>query len=164
MHWKRFVPIGVLTIVFLIAAVYVYLKTYDYNKLKPLVARMVEDATGRKLILDGEINLEIGLLPSLVVTDVTFANAAWGSRPQMVKIEKIEVQVRLLPLLFKDVQLKRIGLAGVDVLLETDPNGQGNWEFIAGDRSAGKAGAFKPKGHRNRQYPYRKIPTYISRG
>jgi uncharacterized protein involved in outer membrane biogenesis len=145
MHWKRFVTIGVLTIVFLIAAVYVYLKTYDYNKLKPLVARMVEDATGRKLSLDGEINLEIGLLPALVVTDVTFANAAWGSRPQMVKIEKIEVQVRLLPLLFKDLQLKRIGLAGVDVLLETDPNGQGNWEFIAADRSTGKAGAFKPK-------------------
>ena len=60
MRWKWIVTIGVLTIVILIAAVYVYLNTYDYNKLKPLVARMVEDATGRKLSLGGEINLEIG--------------------------------------------------------------------------------------------------------
>ena len=36
-------------------------------------------------------------------------------------------------------------LAGVDLLLETDPNGQGNWDFITGDSSAGKAGIFKPK-------------------
>ena len=58
-----FVTIGVLMIVILIATVYVVLNTYDYNKLKPLVARMVEDATGRKLSLGGEVNLEIGLMP-----------------------------------------------------------------------------------------------------
>jgi hypothetical protein len=63
----------------------------------------------------------------------------------MIKVEKLQAQVRLLPLLFKDVKVKRIGLAGVDVLLETDPNGQGNWDFIAADSSARKAGAFKPK-------------------
>jgi uncharacterized protein involved in outer membrane biogenesis len=145
MCWKWFVVIGVLAIVILIAAVYVYLNTYDYNKLKPLVARMVEDATGRKLSLDGEVNLEIGFAPSLVVTDVTFANASWGLQPQMIKIERLDAQVRLLPLLFKDVQLKRIGLAGVDVLLETDPNGLDNWDFITADSSARKAGAFTPK-------------------
>jgi uncharacterized protein involved in outer membrane biogenesis len=43
------------------------------------------------------------------------------------------------------VEVKNISLAGVDVLLETDPNEQGNWDFIAGDSSARKAGAFKPK-------------------
>ena len=62
MRWKWIVTIGVLMIVILIAAVYVYLNTYDYNKLKPLVARMVEDATGRKLSLGGEVNLEIGFI------------------------------------------------------------------------------------------------------
>ncbi|NOQ19455.1 MAG: AsmA family protein [Desulfobacterales bacterium] len=145
MRWKWIIAIGALLIIALMVAVYVFLDHYDYNKLKPRISRMVKDATGRDLRLDGEINLAIGLSPSLVVTDVTFANASWGSQPQMIKVEKLQAQVRLLPLLFKDVQLKRIGLAGVDVLLETDPNGQGNWDFIAGDSSARKAGAFKPK-------------------
>jgi hypothetical protein len=38
MRWKWIVAIGVLTIVILIAAVYVCLNTDDYDKLKPLIA------------------------------------------------------------------------------------------------------------------------------
>ncbi len=144
MRWKWIVAIGVLVTVILIAAVYVYLNTYDYNKLKPRIARMVEDATGRELNLGGEINLAIGFSPSLVVTDVTFANASWGSQPHMIKIEKLQAQVRLLPLLFKDVELTHIGLAGVDVYFETDSNGQGNWDFTGGDKSGKSFGAFEP--------------------
>ena len=39
---------------------------------------MVKDATGRELNLSGEINLDFGFAPALVVTDVTFANAPMG--------------------------------------------------------------------------------------
>jgi uncharacterized protein involved in outer membrane biogenesis len=144
MRWKWIVLIGVLVIVILITGVYIYLYTYDYNKLKPLVARMVENATGRELHLSGAINLAIGLSPSLVVRDVSFANAAWGSQPQMIKIKKLEAQVRLIPLLFKVVELKRIGFADVDVLLQTDSKGQGNWDFTATGRSDKSSGAFGP--------------------
>ena len=144
MRWKWIVTIGVLMIVILISAVYVVLKTYDYNKLKPLVAQVVEDATGRKLILGGEVNLEIGLMPSLVVTNIALANVPWGSQAQMIEIEKLEAQVRLLPLLLKKLEVKQIGLFGVKVLLETDADARGNWDFVAGDSSAGRLGALKP--------------------
>ena len=144
MRWKWIVTIAVFMIVILIAAVYVYLNTYDYNKLKPLVARMVEDATGRKLSLGGEVILEIGLMPELVVTNIALANVPWGSQPQMIEIERLQAQVRLLPLLFKDVEVKQIGLFGVKVLLETDSDARGNWDFLAGDSSAGSLGALKP--------------------
>jgi uncharacterized protein involved in outer membrane biogenesis len=145
MRWKWLIGSFLFLIIALMAAIYVFLYTFDYNKLKPRIARMVKDATGRELNLGGEVDLAIGFSPTLVVTDVSFANASWGSQPQMIKVEKIQAQVLLLPLLFRDLQLKRIGLTGVDVLLETDPNGYGNWDFITGDSSAGKAGAFKPK-------------------
>jgi len=144
MRWKWLVAIGVLTIVILIAAVYAYLKTYDYNKLKPLVARMVEDATGRKLSLGGDVNLEIGFVPALVVTNVALANASWGSQPQMIEIEKLQVRVRLLPLLVRDLDIKYIRIVGVKVLLEIGPKNQQNWDFLAGSSSAGSIGAFKP--------------------
>ena len=144
MRWKWIVTIAVFMIVILIAAVYVYLNTYDYNKLKPLVARMVEEATGRKLSLSGEVNLEIGLIPTLVVTNIALANVSWGSQPQMIEIEKLQAQVRLLPLLQKDVEVKQIGLFGVKVLLETDANGQDNWDFLAEDSATGSPGARRP--------------------
>ena len=144
MRWKWFVIFGVLGIVILIAAVYAYLNTYDYNRLKPLFAQLVKDATGRGLHLGGEINLAIGFSPVLVVTDIGFANAPWGSQPQMITVKKLQAQVRLLPLLQRDVEVKNISLAGVDVLLETDANGKGNWDFIAHARKGKSAAAFKP--------------------
>jgi uncharacterized protein involved in outer membrane biogenesis len=146
MRWKWILVIGIFLIIALMAAVYVFVATYDYNKLKPRIAQLVKDATGRKLNLSGEVNLDFGFSPELVVTDVTFANAPWGSQPQMIKVEKLQSQARLLPLLFRDVQLKRIGLVGVDVLLETDPNGQSNWDFLTADRSGKSAEVFKPTG------------------
>jgi uncharacterized protein involved in outer membrane biogenesis len=99
MRWKWFVGICAFLVLALMVTAYAVLATYDYNKLKPRVARMVKDATGRELNLGGEVDLAIGFSPSLVVTDVTFANASWGSQPEMIKVDKLQAQIRLLPLL-----------------------------------------------------------------
>jgi len=133
----------VLLIIALMTAVYVYLDTFDYNKLKPRIARMVKDVTGRELTLAGEVDLAIGFSPALVVTDVAFANATWGSQPQMIKVKMLEARVRLLSLLHREVEVKNISLAGVDVLLETNPNGKGNWDFIANNTKGKSIGAIK---------------------
>ena len=169
MRWKWVAAIGVLIIVILIAAVYGYLNTYDYNRLKPLVARRVEDATGRKLTLGGTVNLAIGFSPALVVTQVALANVSWGSQPQMIEIEKLQVQVRLLPLLLKNVEVKHIHLAGVKVLLETGPDNRNNWDFMAGNNSAGSSGALIPTalsvdqlGIENLQLAFRRDQTGVT--
>ena len=104
---------------------------------------MVKEATGRELNLGGEINLAVGFSPALVVTDITLANVSWGLQPQIVKIDELQAQVGLLPLLARDVELRYIGLRGVDVLLETDKTGHANWYFSPKDSSAGKTGTFK---------------------
>ena len=144
MRWKWFAGIFTFLIIALMVTVYAVLVTYDYNKLKPRVAQLVKDATGRELHLGGEINLAIGFSPSLVVTDVALANVSWGSQPQMITVQKLQAQVRLLPLLKRDVEVKNISLAGVELLLENDPNGKGNWDLIAGDRKGESAETFKP--------------------
>ena len=143
MRWKWFLGICVVLIIVSIAAFYVFLATYDYNKIKPRISIMVKNATGRELNLAGELDLAIGFSPSLVVTDFALANASWGSQPQMITVQKLQVQVRLLPLLHRNVEVKNISLAGVEVLLETDPNGKGNWDFIAGNIKGKSAKSFK---------------------
>ncbi|MBW2515887.1 MAG: AsmA family protein, partial [Deltaproteobacteria bacterium] len=146
MRWKWFLGICAFLIIASITVAYVFLATYDYNKLKPHIAQMVKDATGRKLNLAGELDLAIGFSTALVVTDIAFANAPWGSRPQMVAVEKLQVQVRLLPLLQRKVKVKNISLAGVEVLLETDPKGKGNWNSIAENTKDKSTGAFRSTG------------------
>lgn len=135
---------GVLGMVILMAALYAYLNTYDYNRLKPLFAQMVEDATGRTLSLGGDVNFKIGFGPQLVVRNIALSNAAWGTQPQMIEIEKLQAQVRLLPLLFKDLKIHSIRLMGVKVLLETGPDARKNWDFHAGRKSTPSAGAIMP--------------------
>jgi uncharacterized protein involved in outer membrane biogenesis len=142
MRWKWVIGTVVFPIIALMAAIYVFLSTFDYNNLKPRIARMVKDATGRELNLGGDIDLTIGFSPTLVVTDVAFANASWSTQPIMIRIQKLQAQIRLLPLLAGGLELKNIGFAGVDVLLESDKTGRGNWDFSAEDIPAGKSGVF----------------------
>ena len=146
MRWK-WVCLGVVVLVAAaMAAVYAVLASYDYNKLKPRMARMVKEATGRELKLEGEVDLTIGFTPTLVVRKAGFANAPWGSQPQMIQVDTLEAAVRLLPLLAGEVVVTYVGLSGVDVLLETDANGKGNWDFSA-DRGSGKrTGKFQSLG------------------
>jgi uncharacterized protein involved in outer membrane biogenesis len=94
MRWrwvKWIMGIAAVLIIILIVAGYVILSSYDFNKLKPQIARAARDATGRELTLGGDIDLDIGFAPALVVEDVSFQNAPWGSRPEMAKIGRFEV-------------------------------------------------------------------------
>ena len=129
MRWKRIVGAAALLIFLTIVAMFVILSRYDFNDLKPQIARVTKEATGRELKLTGDIDLKIGLTPKLLVENVSFQNASWGSRPEMVKVRRIEVQVALLPLISKNIEIKRLVLVEPDILIETDKAGKTNLEF-----------------------------------
>jgi uncharacterized protein involved in outer membrane biogenesis len=129
MRWK-WVILGFCGLIVLsIIAVYVILSTYDFNSLKPQITEAALDATGRKLTLGGDIRLKFGLTPSLAVEEVGFQNAPWGSRPEMATIKRFEVQVALVPLIFGDIEIKRLVLVDPDILIETNKSGESNLEF-----------------------------------
>jgi uncharacterized protein involved in outer membrane biogenesis len=129
MRWK-WIVLGVCgLIVALIITVVVILSTYNFNSLKPQITKAAKEATGRDLTLGGDIRLKISLTPALVMENVSFQNAPWGSRPEMAKIKRFEVQVALLPLLSKSIELKRLILVEPDILVETDKSGKSNLEF-----------------------------------
>lgn len=138
--WKILAVIAVLLVAVVVAGVAV-LKSMDFNEYRGLIAEQVKAATGRDLTIAGDLRLDISLTPAVAVEGVTFANAAWGSRPEMVTLRRLEVQVELLPLFTGDVRVTRIVLVGLDALLETDAKGRGNWEFAAPEEAAGKAAA-----------------------
>lgn len=131
---KILAVVGVLLIAIVVAGVAV-LKSMDFNEYKALIAEQVRSATGRDLVIAGDLDLQISLSPSVAVDGVSFANAEWGSSAEMVSLDSFAAEVKLMPLLTGDVQVKRVVLQGVDVLLETDSSGTPNWEF-AGDEMA----------------------------
>jgi uncharacterized protein involved in outer membrane biogenesis len=126
----KYVLIGlVVLVVAVVVAGIAILKSQDFNQYKALIAEKVKEATGRDLTLAGDVELVISWNPALAVNDVTFSNASWGSRPELIKMKRLEAEVRLIPLLSGNVEVNRIVLKGADILLETNDKGQGNWVF-----------------------------------
>ncbi len=129
MKWKWVLGVVSVSIVLLVVAVYVVLSSYNYNGLKPEIIRAVKDDTGRELTLGGDISLKIGFTPALVVKDVSFQNVSWGSQPEMAKIKRFEIKVRLFPLLSRRIEVKRLILIEPEILFETDTSGKSNLAF-----------------------------------
>ncbi len=129
MRWKWIIGIALVLAVVLTVTVYAILSGYDLNTFKPKIALAVKNATGRELSLEGDITLAIGLRPALVVENVAFQNASWGSRPRMAAIKRLQIQVALMPLLTGVIQVESLILIEPDILIETNKAGDSNLEF-----------------------------------
>ncbi len=113
------------------------LKTIDINQHKVAIADRVKAATGRDLVLGGDMELDISLQPVLVLKDVGFANPPGMSRPVMATLQRLEARVELLALLKGIIRVNYIVLEGLDIQLERNAAGLENWVL---ERSAPTGG------------------------
>ena len=120
----------------LVVTVFAVLYSADWSAYKGEFASLVRDATGRDLVIDGAFAPKIGLTPAISVDGVRFANAAWGTRKDMARIDRFRAEIELLPILFGDIRIRRIVLSGADILLETRADGTGNWAMAAAGSKA----------------------------
>ena len=122
-----FVAVGLL--IGLLSVVW-WASRYEFNRLKPLAVEEVRAATGREMTIAGDLHLKIGLSPTLVAGPVTLRNAPWGSQPDMLTVQAMELQISLPALLSRKVVLKRLVLTKPVVLVEEKADGRlNNWEF-----------------------------------
>ncbi|MFQ6017698.1 MAG: AsmA family protein [Kiloniellaceae bacterium] len=129
-------------VVAVLVAVYAVLSSMDFEGLRGVIEAEAKKATGRDLRIAGPIDLQISRNPAITVEEVSFANAPWGSRAEMVSVKRFELEVSLLPLLSGEIKVGRLILVQPDILLETDPEGRGNWEIaVAAEGEAGAADA-----------------------
>ncbi|MDP7548126.1 MAG: AsmA family protein, partial [Alphaproteobacteria bacterium] len=139
MRWWWQLILGIIGLVILAMVVgTVLLSLQDANKFKDIIARKVSEKTGRELTIAGNFDLSISFSPSLTAGDVTFENAAWGSRPEMLKLGHVEAKVALFPILGGNLEIERLILDDMDLLAETNEDGIGNWVF--GDRKTADDG------------------------
>ena len=96
-------------------------------KLTQMLVLEVREATGRELTIAGPVRL--GFFPRIAVSaeQVSLSNAAWAKSPQMASLEKVALEISLLPLLSRRIEISSIQLAGLTLNLETNAKGDGNW-------------------------------------
>ncbi|HEX6829619.1 MAG TPA: AsmA family protein, partial [Burkholderiales bacterium] len=106
-------------------------------QLVDALARQLKQSTGRDLVIGGATGIKLFPRPAIVLEDVRFRNAAWGSQPWMATVDRAEAEMQWGPLLRGEISIARIQLAGAALLLETDAGGNGNW--VMGSPDSGPA-------------------------
>lgn len=133
--------IGILALVVVVVAVAVILPFFiPLDTVKAEITTRAEEATGRKLTIDGDFDLSI--LPRVRVKagDVTFANAPGAKQANMVQLAELEVGLAIFPLLRKQVEVTSFVLVDPVINLEVDSKGRPNWQFDEKSSSPGAAG------------------------
>lgn len=119
----------------------------DARRYRQDVAALVQRATGREFLLEGDLSLRMLPHPTLRVEAAKLANAAWGSRPWMLEAGLFEASVALWPLLRGRVEVEGVVVTNADLLLETSARGEPNWRFSRPDAGAEEAPATaRPEG------------------
>lgn len=102
----------------------------DWNLLKHPLERLASSKSGREVRIAGDLRVHIwSLTPTVTIDGLTVGNPPWEINRPMASIERIEVRLKLLPLLKGDVILPRVALVKPDVYLHQDTSGRANWTF-----------------------------------
>ena len=115
----------------------------DPNDYKQALGDAVQNATGRALGLNGPVRLSRSLWPTIEVSDVTLSNLPGGTRPDMARAERIEVQLSLPALLRRRIEVARLTLIGPNILFE-QVGGKPNWVFDPPERDGNAQPAAAP--------------------
>jgi uncharacterized protein involved in outer membrane biogenesis len=126
--WK-FLAILVAVLLGLILMLPVIINNIDINQFRPFVEARVLALTGRQLKIDGDLQLNLSLHPSLKVKEVSFANASWSKQKAMVMVDVAELKIALMPLLKRQVVVENLVLKGVVLVIEKNGSGLVNWSL-----------------------------------
>ncbi|MEX1081937.1 MAG: AsmA family protein [Halofilum sp. (in: g-proteobacteria)] len=105
------------------------LVTIDGDALKPWVARQLSATLERQVVIAGDLRLEPGLQPLVVIHELKLADARWANRPYMAEIPRLAVRFDIPRLLRGEIELHRVALEAPAVTLETAADGRHNWSF-----------------------------------
>ena len=115
----------VLLVLLAIAASFLF--PWKLNFLRGTIADKVEQSTGRRLTVDGDLTLYWLQGPRITADKLRFANPAWASRPDMLTVDRIDTTISLLDLIRKRVVLPRVKVDAPVLHLEQSADGRRNW-------------------------------------
>ncbi len=141
-------------VVVLIVAV-VVLANYDWNRHKPWLVQTLSKALDRKVAIGGDLAVHWERDPSLrglkawipgprVTADkVSIGNPTWAKSPNFATVNRVEMDLSVLPLLAHTISIPAMRFVDPDVHIERVSDKRNNWTFGSDDDSgAGSAWKF----------------------
>ncbi|WP_448683125.1 AsmA family protein [Pseudomonas nicosulfuronedens] len=147
---KRICLWGFLGFIAVIAALVVFIATFDWNRVKPTINEKVSTELGRPFAINGDLQVfwrtepeEGGWRayvpwPHFSAADITLGNPEWAagktrsalsSKNQFASLEKVEFRLAPLPLLWQTVRIPQIVLTRPSADLLRLADGRATWTF-----------------------------------
>ncbi|MFO1307171.1 MAG: AsmA family protein [Burkholderiales bacterium] len=121
--------------------------TIDTQAIARYAADEVSRVTGRRVEARGPVSVAFWPRLAVVARDVSIGNPPGASRPEFARARLVRGAVATWPLLVsRRVVADGFEIEGLDVALETLPQGRGNWQFGEGAAPAAAAGQAPPGG------------------
>src|SRR5262245_1762466 len=121
---------GTLVGLLVLAAVAVILLV-DPNDYRDDIAQLVQQKTGRPLEIRGKLGLKLFPWIAIEINDVRLGNPpGYGNEP-FLTVTSANVGVKLLPLLHKQVEVRRVSVEGLAVTLVSRGADANNWKDLS---------------------------------
>jgi len=100
----------------------------DWNLLKGPIERTASVRFGRAVTIAGPLQVRgWSRTPTLTLNGLTVGNPPWEPDRPMLKVERVQLQLELLPLLGGHLVLRRVELDQPEIYLHQEKSGRANW-------------------------------------
>jgi len=104
----------------------------DPNDYRDDITTAVQDATGRELSIEGDLSLSLFPWLGLSLGETRLSNAAGeDTEKDFARVESVDINVKLLPLLQQRIEMKTLHLRGLRVNLSRTADGRSNWDDLS---------------------------------
>ena len=119
----------VILVVIIIAAILIIPRVVDVQKYKPELEKKITQASGRPFSVGNDIRLSVFPWIGISFSDLELGNVKGFEEKDFLKVKSFEARIKLLPLLSKDIQVKKFILNEPRMVLVKNKDGRVNWEL-----------------------------------
>jgi len=143
--------VGILLL--LIVIVVIFIATFNWNRARPWINNKVSTELGRPFAVNGDLTVKWRHPPNAAgwrgwfpwphvrAENITLANTDWARTPDMAKVDSVDFDIAVPPLLLRHVSIPTIALSNPVVDIERKLDGRNNYTFAT--TSSGQPSAWK---------------------
>lgn len=142
--------VGAVVIILLGLGIYVT-QAFNPNDFRKDITTQVKAQTGRTLTIDGDISLSFFPYVGIQIGKTSFSNPEGYTDAVFASMDKIDINVAVMPLIQKKLAIDELQLHGLNVALEKNKQGVGNWEVLIQKNKDAVADAKKTDAHASKK-------------
>jgi len=132
---RRNIKWSLLSVAAFILLTIIAVELISWNLLKPRIKTAVEQATGRELFIEGDVELSLLPRPQMTLHEVALANPDWAGPEHFIELDRLRVAPDLLALVTGQVALARVDIDNPEVRLVDRTQGPANWVLSGSSES-----------------------------